>query len=179
MKTKTTRTFIAGLALLASTAAWAGTEVHFTKPEQFSDVSFDQREREQVLKDLKAHFEKLGESLKPGLSLKIEVTDLDMAGRENPAMRSTQDFRVMTGGAHWPRMRLRYTLEQNGKVIASGNAYLSDMSYLQRIGRYSSSDSLRFEKQMIDDWFRNTFDLKPRGRSKPVLTLPPHEVRRR
>ena len=157
MKTKTTRTFIAGLALLASTAAWAGTEVHFTKPEQFSDVSFDQREREQVLKDLKAHFEKLGESLKPGLSLKIEVTDLDMAGRENPAMRSTQDFRVMTGGADWPRMRLHYVLEQDGKVIGNADAALSDMSYLTRLHRYASGEKLRYEKQMIDDWFSSTF----------------------
>ncbi|MCC7699878.1 DUF3016 domain-containing protein [Janthinobacterium sp. EB271-G4-7A] len=154
---KTTRTFIAGLALLASTAAWAGTEVHFTKPEQFTDLSFDQTEREKVLKDLTAHFEKLGESLKPGQTLKIDVTDLDMAGRENPAMRSTQDFRVMTGGADWPRMRLHYVLEQDGKVIANADAALSDMSYLTRINRYSSGDKLRYEKQMIDDWFADTF----------------------
>ena len=157
MTTKTTRTFIAGLALLASTAAWAGTEVHFTKPEQFTDLSFDQMEREKVLKDFAAHFEKLGESLKPGQTLKIDVTDLDMAGRENPAMRSTQDFRVMTGQADWPRMRLHYVLEQDGKVIANADAALSDMSNLTRINRYSSGDKLRYEKQMIDDWFAATF----------------------
>ncbi|MDO8068297.1 MULTISPECIES: DUF3016 domain-containing protein [unclassified Janthinobacterium] len=157
MKTKTTRTFIAGLALLASTAAWAGTEVHFTKPEQFSDVSFDRTERENVLKDLAAHFAKRGEALKPGLTLKIDVTDLDMAGRENPAMRSAQDFRVMTGQADWPRIRLHYVLEQDGKVIGSADAALSDMSYLTRINRYSSGDKLRYEKQMIDDWFASTF----------------------
>ena len=154
---KTTRTFIAGLVLLASSAAWAGTEVHFTKPEQFTDLSFDQTERDRVLKDLAAHFEKLGKSLKPGLNLKIDVTDLDMAGRENPSMRSVQDFRVMTGQADWPRMRLHYVLEQDGKVIGSADAALSDMSYLTRINRYSSGDKLRYEKQMIDDWFSNTF----------------------
>ncbi|MBE3027510.1 DUF3016 domain-containing protein [Janthinobacterium sp. BJB1] len=157
MKKNTTRGFIAGLALLASSAAWAGAQVHFNKPEQFTDVSFDQMEREKVLKDLAAHFEKLGESLKPGQTLKIDVTDLDMAGRENPSMRTTQDFRVMTGQADWPRMRLHYVLEQDGKVIGSADAALSDMSYMTRINRYSSGDKLRYEKQMIDDWFSATF----------------------
>ena len=157
MKTNTTRSCIAGLALLATGAAWAGTEVHFTKPEQFTDVSFNQTEREKVLKDLAAHFEKLGESLKPGQTLKVDVTDLDMAGRENPSMRMAQDFRVMNGQADWPRMRLHYVLEQDGKVIANADAALSDMSYLTRINRYVSGDKLRYEKQMIDDWFSSTF----------------------
>ena len=85
----------------------------------------------------------------------------------------------MTGRADWPRLRLRYTLEQHGKVIASGNAYLSDMSYLQHINRYSSNDALRYEKRMIDDWFKNTFGVKPQGRSSPVLTLQPRDVQRR
>ena len=160
MKKKTTRALIAGLALLASSAAWAGTEVQFSKPDQYTDVPFNPQEREDVLKELSRHFEKLGESLKPGLSLKIEVTDLDMAGRENPAMRSIQDFRVMTGGADWPRMRLHYVLEQDGKVIANADAALSDMSYLSRINPYFSNEKLRYEKLMIDDWYADTFGVK-------------------
>jgi hypothetical protein len=103
--------------------------------------------------------------------LKIEVTDVDLAGREDPMRRGAMEVRVMDGRTDWPRMRLRYQLEQNGKVIASGNAALSDMSYLQRINRYSSNDALRYEKKMIDEWFEDTFGIKPQGRSKPVLTL--------
>lgn len=154
---KTTRTFVAALALLASTVAWAGTEVHFTKPEQFTDLSFDQTERDKVLKDLTAHFEKLGESLPPGQNLKIDVTDIDLAGRKEPARNIGQDFRVMTGQADWPRMRLHYVLEQDGKVIGNADAALSDMSYLTRLHRYASGEKLRYEKQMIDDWFSSTF----------------------
>jgi hypothetical protein len=52
------------------------------------------------------------------------------------------------------------------------------MSYLQRINRYSTSDALRYEKKMIDDWFENTFGIKATGRSKPVMTLQ-QPVRRR
>jgi hypothetical protein len=173
------KTWLAAMTLLACSGAWAGVQVNFEQPDNYTDVPFSTRDREVVLNGLADHFQFLGKSLRPGQELKIEVTDVDLAGREDVTRRGAFAIRVMDGRTDWPRMRLRYTLEQNGKVIASGNAYLSDMSYLQRIGRYSSSDSLRFEKQMIDDWFRNTFDLKPRGRSKPVLTLQPHEVRRR
>ena len=174
-----TKIGIAGLALVLSSGAWAGVQVQFDKPDNYTDVPFSPRDREQVLAGLADHFTWLGKSLRPGQELKIEVTDVDLAGREDPARRGAFDVRVMSGRADWPRMRLRYSLEQNGKVIACGNAYLSDMSYMQRINRYSSSDSLRYEKQMIDDWFRNTFDIKPRGRSNPVTTLQPREVQRR
>jgi hypothetical protein len=160
MKKKTTRALIAGLALLASSAAWAGTEVHFSKPDQFTDVSFNPHEREDELKELSRHFEKLGALLPPGQNLKIDVTDVDLAGRENPSLRAAQDIRVMNGRVDWPRMRLHYVLEQNGKVISSGDAALSDMSYLSRINPYFSNEKLRYEKLMIDDWFADTFGVK-------------------
>ena len=160
MQKQTTRALIAGLALLASSAAWAGTEVHFSKPDQFTDVPFDPHEREDVLKELTRHFEKLGTALPPGRTLKIDVTDVDLAGRENPSLRAGQDIRVMNGRVDWPRMRLHYVLEQDGKVISSGDAALSDMSYLSRINPYFSTEKLRYEKLMIDDWFSDTFGVK-------------------
>lgn len=175
---KATRTWLAALALLASSSAWAGVQVSFEKPDDFSDLPFSTREREQVLAGLAEHFQWLGKGLRPGQDLKIEITDVDLAGREDLARRGAFDVRVMTGRTDWPRLRLRYELAQNGKVIASGNAALSDMSYLQRINRYSSNDSLRYEKQMIDDWFKDTFGVKPRGRSNPVMTMQPQVQRR-
>lgn len=175
---KATKTWVAVLALLASSSAWAGVQVNFSKPDDYSDMPFSTRDREQILAGLAEHFQLLGKGLRPGQDLQIEVTDVDLAGREDPMRRGTMDVRVMDGRTDWPRMRLRYVLEQDGKVIASGNAALSDMSYLQRINRYSSSDALRYEKKMIDDWFENTFGIKPTGRSKPVMTLQSH-VRRR
>jgi len=166
MQKQTTRALIAGLALLASSAAWAGTEVHFTKPDQFTDVPFDPREREDVLNELTRHFEKLGASLPPGQTLKIDVTDVDLAGRDNPSMRAGRDIRVMNGRADWPRMRLHYVLEQDGKGISSGDAALSDMSYMTRINHYFSNEKLRYEKLMIDDWYANTFGIKTKRQAR-------------
>lgn len=176
---KMAKTWLAALALAAGSSAWAGVQVTFDKPDDYSDVPFSSRDREQVLTGLANHFTWLGKSLPPGQDLRIEITDVDLAGREDPARRGAFDVRVMTGRADWPRLRLRYTLEQHGKVIASGNAYLSDMSYLQHINRYSSNDALRYEKRMIDDWFKNTFGVKLQGRSSPVMSLQPREVQRR
>jgi hypothetical protein len=124
----------------------------------------DQRQREDVLKDLKAHFEKLGQSLKPGQTLKIDITDVDLAGREEPRMRGMNDLRVLNGRADWPRISLHYVLEQDGKVLSQGDAQLSDMSYMSRINRYPSDARLRYEKQMIDDWFAKTFGVPAKAR---------------
>ena len=166
MQKQTTRALVAGLALLASSVAWAGTEVQFSKPDQYTDVPFNPQERDDVLKELSRHFEKLGASLPPGQTLKIDVTDVDLAGRENPSLRAGQEIRVMNGRVDWPRMRLHYVLEQDGKVIRSGDAALSDMSYLNRINHYFSNEKLRYEKLMIDDWYANTFGVKVKRQAR-------------
>lgn len=157
----------AALALLASGAAMAQVKVDFVKPESFTDVPFSTVQREQLLKDLSAHFEQLGKRLPAGQSLKLEVLDVDLAGRMTPVRRATEDIRVMKGGADWPRIVLRYTLEQDGKVLRSGEDKLANMNYQMGINRYSDGEALRYEKQMIDDWFGKEFAApKVAGNSK-------------
>ena len=41
-------------------------------------------------------------------------------------------------------------------MLRSGDDELSNMMYQQRMGRHSDSDPLRYEKQMIDEWFGKT-----------------------
>jgi len=161
----------AGLVMFAGSSAWAAdypaqpaggqtqVEVRYDKPEQFTDLSFDSRKREEVLKQLTRHFEKLGRSLPAGQSLNIDVTDVDLAGREDPRLRGINDIRILNGGVDWPRMSLHYVLTQDGKVLRSGDAKLSDMSYLSRLNRYTSNEPLRYEKLMMDEWFDKTFDI--------------------
>ena len=54
-------------------------------------------------------------------------------------------------------MELQYRLEQDGQVVASGSDRLSNMTYLDRLNRYAGSDTLRYEKPMLDEWFKKTF----------------------
>jgi hypothetical protein len=153
---------LAGLFLLSAGGAAAAVTVSFYQPEHYDDLPFATWEREDVLKDLSAHFDKLGKGLPAGQDLKVEVLDLKMAGRMRPRFGG-QEIRVLTGRADWPRMHLRYSIESGGKVISSGESQLSDMTYMDRISRYSDGDRLRYEKHMIDDWFKKTIVAKQPG----------------
>ena len=151
------KTVLAAVLSLTAAVAWAQAEVTYIKPEEFSDMPFNGRDRQQVLDQLTDHFKELAKKLPAGQTLKVEVLDVDLAGRLYPRRRAAEDIRIVRGGADWPTMHLRYTLEQNGKVLRSGDDQLSNMAYQDRISHYFSDDSLRYEKQMIDDWFQREF----------------------
>ena len=149
------------LLALAAGAASADVTVNYVQPDRFSDLPFTSWEREAVLKDLTEHFAKLGAQLPPGQNLRVEVLDVDLAGREYPN-RGPRDLRIVKH-IDWPRIDLRYVVEQDGRVLGSGEAQLRDMSFMDRVTRYTDSESLRYEKRMIDDWFYST--IVPRERS--------------
>ncbi|MDB5961821.1 MAG: hypothetical protein JWP59_3115 [Massilia sp.] len=150
--------FAASLSLGAlALPASAAVTVSFIQPENFRDLPFSPSDRAQVLKELGEHFAKLEKSLPAGQDLKVDVIDLDMAGRMVPNFRGNQDLRVLHGGADWPHMTVRYILTANGQVLSSGEDQLSDMAYLDRINIYSDGDPLRYEKRMVDDWFKKKF----------------------
>jgi hypothetical protein len=152
---------LAGLFLLSAGGASAAVTVNYYQPEHYGDLPFVTWERDEVLKDLAAHFDKLGKALPAGQDLRVEVLDLKLAGRMRP--RGGREIRVLTGGADWPHMHIRYSIESGGKVINSGESRLSDMVYMSRLNRYSDGDRLRYEKRMIDDWFKQTIVAKQPG----------------
>ncbi|VXB61519.1 conserved exported hypothetical protein [Massilia sp. 9I] len=156
MKSVIGKVALAGLFALSAGAASAGVTVNYVESDKFSDLPFAQWERKEVLDDLAGFFAEIGKQLPPGQDLTVEVTDIDLAGREYPNSRSGRDLRILKGGADWPIMDLRYTLTSNGQVVASGKERLTDMNYLNRINRLTDGDRLRYEKRMIEDWFNKT-----------------------
>lgn len=142
------------LLALAAGAAPAGATITFTEPDKFADVPFSSVERQRVLDDLSRYIVKLASKLPANQQLTVEVLDIDLAGQVDPHIRGRDDLRVLRGGADWPQMRLRYSLEQDGKVLKSGEERLADMNYLNRAGYLGSETSLRYEKQMLESWFR-------------------------
>ncbi|TFW20780.1 DUF3016 domain-containing protein [Massilia arenosa] len=155
---------LAGLFSLAAAApARAGEAViTYVHPETFFDLPFATWERQDMLKNVADHFITEARLLPQGQELKVEVLDFDPAGRLHPSFRGGSEIRVVTGRADWPRMTVRYTLTGNGQVLASGEDQLSNMNYQMRINRYWDSDPLRYEKQMIDDWFKQRFNIASR-----------------
>lgn len=145
-----------GLSLGAG-AAPAAVTVLYVQPDHFTDLPRAPWQRAQALDDFKTHFETLGAALPPGQDLVIDVLDIDLAGREQPNGLGSDELRIMHGGADWPTMHLRYTLSEGGKVVASGDAQLSDKGYADHINTYPRDARWPYEMQMIDEWWRKTF----------------------
>jgi Protein of unknown function (DUF3016) len=137
--------------------AQADAKVAFIAPEKYIDFPTAEWERTEPQRDLTRHFEKLSGKLPKGETLKIDILDVDLAGRLEPTRAQARELRILRGGADWPTMKFRYAIERDGKTIASGVADINDMTYLQRFNRYSTSEPLRYEKRMIDEWFTKTF----------------------
>jgi hypothetical protein len=156
MRTTAKTLALAGLLALAAHGAMAATTVKYIEPDKFSDVPFTPWERDDTLKQITDHFNKLGQSLPEGQDLHVDVLDIDLAGRAIPSARAGRDIRVVRGLADWPRMKLRWSVEQNGQVVKSGQDDIQDMDYQNHVHDYFDSDPLRYEKQMLDDWFKKS-----------------------
>ena len=140
------------LATIAGGASAGTVNVsYFTTPEYTSpgNASWDER-----LQTLGTHLQKLGKRLLPADQvLTIDVLQLDLAG----TVRGSQ-VRVLTGGADWPRMVVRYTLQAPGRPAVTGEDRVSDMNYLRGgMTAYGDSEPLFYEKRMLSRWFRERF----------------------
>jgi hypothetical protein len=152
---------------LAAGSAGAAVSVNYVTPENFADVPYASSEREVVLQGLTRHFDKLGNNLAPGQTLRVEVLDVDLAGHLVPNVRQGGQVRVLADlGTDSPRLHLRFSLEQDGQVIQSGEVRLSDVNFLQHRARRSDDEPLRHEKALIDQWFGQTFESQQRTASR-------------
>ena len=130
----------------------AGTvEVSYVEPEKFSDIGFGTVDRERVLGEMTSLLKALGAKLPDGQTLKVEVLDVDLAGRLQP--RRGDEIRVLNGRADWPRIKLRWTLSAGDRTLKSGEDDLADMAYLQTFGGLDRSLSLPYEGRMLERWF--------------------------
>lgn len=153
MKTPAWKTAAAIALLLASAAAAAATaEVKYVNTDKMTDVPRHYKDLESMEYNFTQHLQQLSEQLPAGQVLKVEFLDIDLAGDVFPRV-PVRDIRVTKGQADWPRIDLRYSIEQDGKVIHSGEAKLSDPNYQQSINRYQQ-DLYGYEKQMLETWFR-------------------------
>jgi len=149
------------LGLLAlATAARADVQVDFVQPEKFSDIKDNNGFRQtDVLKDIQAHFiEQAGKCL-PGRDMRIHVTDVDLAGEVEPFGRRMQWLRVMRT-VTLPYIAFNYEVIEGGKIVRQGEVKLRDMNYQDGFNNYFSSDTLRYEKRMIDRWFKDEFSAR-------------------
>jgi len=140
-------------AVLGAAPAGAAVKVIFADAAQYTDGS---RYDASATAAVRTHLERLAARyLDRGDSLAITVLDLDLAGFDMSS-RGPSQLRVLNGATP-PKIRLRYRLVRNRKVVAAGEEMLSDPFYLDRPGVAGSSDPFKYEKALLDDWFQKRF----------------------
>ena len=142
------------LAGAGSAHAAGSVNVTFINPQQFDDATDNWRDEHGNLAEISNHLKMLGQKyLADSQSLKIDVLNVDLAGRLQLS-RSRGEVRVINGRIDWPRITLRYALQDNGQVVQSGEENVSDMAFLWRSAHYVTAP-LGYEKRMLDEWFRD------------------------
>lgn len=152
MKTPALKVAAATMLALAAAGASAEANVTYINTAEMTDVPRHYKDLETMEFTFTELLKQLSGQLPDGQVLKLEFLDIDLAGDVFPRV-PVRDIRVTKGQADWPRIHLRYSIEQDGKVIRSGEKKLADPNYQQGINMYNQ-ELYAYEKQMLDTWFR-------------------------
>lgn len=112
---------------------------------------------EAALADLGCAMQKMAAHYLPAtMALGIKVREVDFAGdsewQHGPSFNSVR----FMPDIYPPRMTLEYHLQEHGRVIAQGEAKLTNPEYLTTENRFNS-DPLRYEKALFRDWISAQF----------------------
>ncbi|BDX08233.1 DUF3016 domain-containing protein [Planctobacterium marinum] len=139
--------------------------VTWVNPKEYTDVKpangIRSRFRNRTLETLHEYMDELAADLPEGQKLTFNVTDLDLAGRVWPGsfvgFDTTGDVRLIKR-VEIPRMDFSYELlDSDGSVLKSGTEELKDMAFMDGISTARRDDPLKYEKNMLRDWFRKEF----------------------
>jgi len=141
--------------------AYAATsEVTWTDYEKYRDIRPSgnggrKQFRESTFKNFEKHFAKLAERLPEGQVLKIDVTDVDLAG---DTLAGGIDRIRIVKDIYSPRMNFSYQLvNADGSEVVADKVVLKDLSFMTGSKLKYRNDSLGYEKKMLDDWFFDVF----------------------
>ena len=153
-------TLLTGIFLLTPYALAASSEVTWTDYKSYRDIDSgnDGRKsfRERTFKDFEKHFAKLAANLPEAQTLKIDVTDVDLAGDTNAG--GINRMRIVKQ-IFSPRMNFSYQLlDAEGNVIQADDVVIKDMNFMSGSSLKYRNKSLGYEKKMLDDWFDETFN---------------------
>ncbi len=158
---------VTAVAILSVAPIFAAeVTVNWDEPEKFTDVKPSnesrQKFRERTLRSLEEYFVDLAAALPAQQKLTVTVTDLDLAGEVWPASfvgmgNSGSDVRLVK--RHYiPRMAFNYSLsDESGTVVKQAEVNLKDMGFMDGLRSNLNHESLRYEKQMLKEWFEDEF----------------------
>lgn len=137
--------------------------VVFNNPEKYTDAKTSssdfEKDRDFILEQLKEHFtERAPRYMADGQTLSITINDVDMAGDFEPWRGSRlQDIRIVKD-IYPPRIDLDFKLtDAGGKVVSEGTRQLRDLNFMMSTPPLPSNDTLRYEKNLINNWLSTEF----------------------
>lgn len=169
------------LGLLASASAFARTAdvtdpkaprnlpadgavaVSWTDPAQFSDLRQSgnrwEARRGNWVQELALYLRKRADQRLPsGEKLDVTITDIRRAGQYEPWRGANFGSTRIVREIYPPRIELNFKLSSaNGEVLAQGARKLTDLDFMRNASNVGSSDPLRYEKRLIDDWLNKEF----------------------
>jgi len=164
---KTLRLFSAALGLVAAGAFGAAaapvaaprTEVIFAHPENFTDVKDSStptdKGRDYILSQLREHMvNETSRMIPDGYKLTVTFSDIKLAGDFEPWRGPQWDEVRIIKDIYPPFFRFTYAVtDPAGRVVKSGTENIRDLDFQVRV-TLDTSDPLRYEKQILDDWAR-------------------------
>lgn len=175
MKIQTSALFSA--ALLTASLGYAAenragsdrVDVQFDKPENFTDLKdryMATDKGQQAYMDMLREYiqQRASRQLPEGQKLSVTFTDVDMAGDFEPWRGpSATDVRIVKD-IYIPRLKFTYRLtDAAGAVIKEDKANLSDLNFQNSLTTtINTSDPLRYEKRLLDDWIRSALPRAPK-----------------
>ena len=156
MRSSTVSLLCTALCATAPPATAGTLEVRFANTGSYTDAGVSSWEEEANLQAIARHLSALGQRALPANHvLKIVLLDVDLAGTVR--FRGGSEVRVLRGGADFPRIHLQYTLEVDGKPERGGTEWIADLDYTHQLPGHRDSESLYYEKRMLDAWFKARF----------------------
>jgi hypothetical protein len=151
---------IAPLASAAATPAESSVSVTYVNPKQFTENRMygrqDRFNRVDYLAQLKAYLIKQGQAvLKPGQSLHVDITDIQLAGAYEPWRGPRWDYVRMMRDIYPPRIDLDFKLvDQDGNVLREGKRVLRDPGYLYSGAGLPATEGapLYYDKALLRRW---------------------------
>ena len=154
------------LGFASQAAAQTEVEIEWDKPEKYRDVrpsnESRKRFRDATFTHINEYMNKLALALPENYKLLMKVSDLDLAGQVWPASylglgHNMSDIRIVKN-IDIPRITFSYQLlDESGEVVQQAAVKLKDMSFFDRSNRFFKSESLRYEKNMLQRWFKKEF----------------------
>jgi hypothetical protein len=153
------------IAVLNAVPAFAEVMVRFEAADRYTDLGLSGAStpavQESLMKQLEKHLKQLGESYLPkGDRLEIMIQDIDMAGAMEPWRSPNLINTRIIRDIYPPRFTLNYLWHsKSGELKADRQEKLTDLNYLMQLdtARYMNNDPLRYEKALLDRWFRQRF----------------------